>query len=102
MIAPKSESADLVMKWLGSENLSNSAVLSPRLDSVIVEASVTQIEKLLGAEYDAFGKTISCPQPETHLFSALLTLSQFNPKPANVYSGLLNTASQNNLVATLM
>lgn len=55
MIAPKDESSDLVMKWLESQGLSKRATLSPRSDSIIVEASIAQIEKLLQAEYVPFG-----------------------------------------------
>ena len=57
MIAPKDESSKLVMEWLESEGLSSLATLSYRLDSVIVEASVRQIEQLLNAEYSAYGMT---------------------------------------------
>jgi tripeptidyl-peptidase I len=56
MIAPKDESSDLVMSWLKNQGLSSHATLSARGDSVIVEASISQIEKLLSAEYSAFGK----------------------------------------------
>ncbi|KAG0650254.1 Tripeptidyl-peptidase sed3 [Hyphodiscus hymeniophilus] len=54
MIAPKDESSDLVMDWLKSQGLDNHATLSARGDSVILEASISQIEKLLDAEYSAF------------------------------------------------
>ena len=56
MIAPKDESSDLVMGWLKDAGLSSHAMISPRGDSVIVEASIKQIEKLLNAEYNAFGE----------------------------------------------
>jgi tripeptidyl-peptidase-1 len=59
MIAPKDESRDLVMNWLDLEGLSKHASLSARSDSVIVEASISQVEKLLNAEYDAFGRSPS-------------------------------------------
>jgi tripeptidyl-peptidase I len=55
MIAPKDESSDLVMQWIQSEGLGDYATISPRLDAVIVEASISQIEKLLNAEYTPFG-----------------------------------------------
>jgi tripeptidyl-peptidase-1 len=55
MIAPKDESSDLVMDWLKSQGMSSHATLSARGDSVIVEASIAKIEKLLHAEYSAFG-----------------------------------------------
>jgi tripeptidyl-peptidase-1 len=58
MIAPKDESKTLVMNWLSSEGLSKYASLSPRSDNVIVEASISTIEKLLKAEYKAFSKTL--------------------------------------------
>ena len=47
---------ELVEQWLKSEGLSEHSTVSPRADSVIVEASVAQIEKLLNADYEAFGK----------------------------------------------
>jgi tripeptidyl-peptidase-1 len=55
MIAPKDESRDLVMQWLENKGLSENAELSPRSDSVIVKATITQVEKLLNAEYSPFG-----------------------------------------------
>jgi tripeptidyl-peptidase-1 len=58
MIAPKDESRDLVMQWLNGEGLGEYASMSPRTDSVIVQASISRIEKLLKAEYSAFGKQI--------------------------------------------
>ena len=63
MIAPREESSELVMEWLNSEGLSSHASLSRRLDSVIVEASVSQIEKLLNAEYSAYGMCSSLKFP---------------------------------------
>ncbi len=59
MIAPKDDSRDLVMKWLKSEGLGGNASLSLRADSIIVQASVGQIERLLNAEYSPFGKPLS-------------------------------------------
>ena len=59
MIAPRNESSDLVMGWLESEGLSSHAALSARGDSVVVEASISQIEKLLNAEYSAFGNILT-------------------------------------------
>ena len=56
MIAPKDESRSLVLQWLDSEGLSEYAKMSPREDSIVVQASVTQIEKLLSADYGAFGE----------------------------------------------
>ena len=59
MIAPKKETQDLVQQWLSEQGLGKDAHLSPRLDSLIVESSVAQIEKLLNTEYSPFGK-LSC------------------------------------------
>jgi tripeptidyl-peptidase-1 len=73
MIAPKNESRDLVMNWLDLEGLSKYASLSARSDSVIVEASINQVEKLLSAEYSAFGKSPS-------LCSILLSTNIQSPK----------------------
>jgi tripeptidyl-peptidase-1 len=56
MIAPKYDSRELVMKWLNSEGLGKNASLSSRADSIIVQASVNQIERLLNADYAPFGK----------------------------------------------
>jgi hypothetical protein len=61
MIAPKDESRELLMQWLDGEGLVDHVSLSPRLDSVIVQASISQIEKLLSAEYRAFGEIFSNP-----------------------------------------
>jgi tripeptidyl-peptidase I len=57
MVAPKDESSDLVMQWIAAEGLGSHATISPRLDSVIVEASISQIENLLNTEYTPFGET---------------------------------------------
>ncbi|KAH7311834.1 peptidase S8/S53 domain-containing protein [Rhexocercosporidium sp. MPI-PUGE-AT-0058] len=54
MIAPKSDSSKLVLNWLDAEGLSNHASLSGRSDAIIVDASITQIEKLLKATYMPF------------------------------------------------
>ncbi|RAL66549.1 hypothetical protein DID88_006239 [Monilinia fructigena] len=54
MIAPKTQSRDLVLQWLATAGLSNQTSVSPRGDSVIVEASVSKIEELLQAEYNAY------------------------------------------------
>lgn len=59
MIAPKDESRDLVMNWIATEGMLDYASVSPRLDAVIVEAPIRQIEKLLKAEYEQFGKDFS-------------------------------------------
>ncbi|KUJ09482.1 subtilisin-like protein [Mollisia scopiformis] len=54
MIAPKDESRDLVEQWLRSEGLSGQATISPRADSIVLEVSIAQVEKLLNAEYEPF------------------------------------------------
>lgn len=54
IIAPKDESAALVMEWLETMGLRSYASLSKRGDSVIIEASVAQVERLLDAEYSAY------------------------------------------------
>lgn len=63
IIAPKDESTESVMAWLKSEGLTGE--MSPRADSVIVEASISRVEKLLNAKYEAFGKpthlALTCP-----------------------------------------
>jgi len=64
MIAPKDESKDLVLQWLASEGMSDSASVSAHSDAVIVEASLSQIEKLLKTEYSAFGMTFFFFSPE--------------------------------------
>jgi tripeptidyl-peptidase-1 len=56
MIAPKDESRDLVLQWLKIEGITNYSSISTRGDSIIVKASISQIEKLLDAEYSSFGE----------------------------------------------
>jgi tripeptidyl-peptidase-1 len=53
MIAPKEQSSAVLLQWLSSEGLT--ASLSPRSDSVIVEASISRIEALLETTYEVFG-----------------------------------------------
>lgn len=57
IIAPKDESGELVMAWLQSAGLSDHATYSVRGDSIVVDASVSQIEKLLDTEYTAYRNT---------------------------------------------
>ncbi|ESZ90445.1 hypothetical protein SBOR_9165 [Sclerotinia borealis F-4128] len=57
MIAPKSQSRDLVLQWLATAGLTNQTSVSARGDSVIVEASISQVEELLQAEYSAYVHT---------------------------------------------
>jgi tripeptidyl-peptidase I len=69
MIAPKDESGDLVMQWIEGEDLAHHTTISPRSDSVIVEGSIAQIEKLLKSEYNTFGNAFSFgfQQPELYI-----------------------------------
>lgn len=55
MVAPRDESLALVIEWLDSENMTAHSTLSARGDTVLVEASISRVEKLLKAEYSAFG-----------------------------------------------
>ncbi|KAM0192469.1 hypothetical protein ACHAPC_001806 [Botrytis cinerea] len=57
MIAPKTQSRDLVLQWLSTAGLTNQTTVSARGDSVIVEASISQVEELLQAKYDAYVHT---------------------------------------------
>ena len=57
MIAPKAESRELVLQWLASEDFDGPVSISQRSDSIVLEASVSQIEKLLKAEYSTFGQS---------------------------------------------
>ncbi|RDW69757.1 subtilisin-like protein [Coleophoma cylindrospora] len=57
MIAPKDESRDLVMNWLDKMGVKSQASMAPRGDAILVEASVADVEKLLGAEYSVFERT---------------------------------------------
>lgn len=57
MIAPKGQSTDSVMAWLKAEGLT--ASISPRLNAVVVEASVSRIEKLLDTKYEVFSEHLS-------------------------------------------
>ncbi|KAF4627954.1 hypothetical protein G7Y89_g10196 [Cudoniella acicularis] len=59
MIAPKQQSKDLVIQWLESAGLKEHASFSPRSDSVIVETSVKNIEKLLNTEYQSYANSRS-------------------------------------------
>ncbi|KAH8678016.1 peptidase S8/S53 domain-containing protein [Xylariales sp. PMI_506] len=54
MIAPKDESKDAVLQWLGDNGLADAASVSPRGNFITVEATVSQVEKLLGTEYNAY------------------------------------------------
>lgn len=56
IIAPKDESGEMVMEWLESMGLRSHAYFSKRGDSIIVEAPVAQIERLLDAEYSAYSE----------------------------------------------
>jgi hypothetical protein len=56
MIAPKGESRDLVLSWVEEAGLSRYASSYPSSDSVVLEASISQIEKLINAEYSSFGE----------------------------------------------
>jgi tripeptidyl-peptidase I len=57
MIAPKQESSDLVMQWLGSGISNPEAEITTKGDYVTIQANVRTIEKLLNAEYSVFGKS---------------------------------------------
>lgn len=67
IIAPKDESGEMVMEWLESMGLRSHAYFSTRGDSIIVEAPVAQIERLLDAEYSAYSECscFVCPVAET-------------------------------------
>lgn len=54
IIAPRDESGDMVMSWLEAAGLRGHASYSPRGDSIVVEASVAQVERLLDATYEPF------------------------------------------------
>lgn len=56
IIAPKSESKDLVLEWLGEHGLAADAAMTPRGNVILVNATVAQAETLLGAEYKSYGK----------------------------------------------
>lgn len=88
MIAPRDNSSELVMEWLKSEGLSGHATISTRSDSVIIEASIRQIEKLLDAEYSAYGMSFS---PLIDFLFAPLTYRQYGPNRESMLSELLNT-----------
>lgn len=57
IIVPRDESGDMVMAWLENAGLVGNASYSARRDSVIVETSIAQAEKLLDAEYSAYRNT---------------------------------------------
>lgn len=56
IIAPKDESGSMIMEWLETKGLRSHASYSKRGDSIIIEASVAQIESLLDAEYSVFSE----------------------------------------------
>lgn len=58
IIAPKDESRQLVFEWLGNHSLANSAVLTPRGNIVVVNATVSQAEQLLGTKYNGYSKRL--------------------------------------------
>jgi tripeptidyl-peptidase I len=60
MIAPKDESRDLVLNWVEEAGLGRYASSYPSSDSVVLEASISQIEKLINAEYSSFGECPFC------------------------------------------
>ncbi|KAI0132691.1 peptidase S8/S53 domain-containing protein [Xylariales sp. AK1849] len=59
IIAPKDESKDLVLGWLRNQSLADSATVSPRGNTIILEASVSQLEKLLKTQYDVYSNAES-------------------------------------------
>lgn len=59
IIAPKDESGAMVMEWLEAMGLRDHAEYSKRGDSIVIEASISQIERLLDAEYSAFCESSS-------------------------------------------
>lgn len=52
MIAPKDQTVQETVAWLASEGLK--ATVSPRSDSIILEASISRVEALLNTTYEAF------------------------------------------------
>jgi tripeptidyl-peptidase-1 len=58
MIAPKEESKQLLMQWLVEAGLDDHASLSARADSIIIQASISQIERLLNATYSIFSELL--------------------------------------------
>ncbi|KAG9247173.1 peptidase S8/S53 domain-containing protein [Calycina marina] len=59
MVVPKNSSRDLVLQWLSSEGLEKSATVSPRGDSIILDTTISEVEKLLNAEYTPFSNSKS-------------------------------------------
>lgn len=89
IIAPKDESGSMVMEWLDTMGLRSHASYSKRGDSIIIEASVAQIEKLLDAEYSIFCKS-SC-SIMIGLAIELIPLPQTMLKVARPLSARLNS-----------
>ncbi len=75
MIAPDDESRDIVMRWIEEAGLSSYAYLSPGSDNVILEASISQIENLLNAEYSSFGKLLRSCRPLSFRLASNLLIS---------------------------
>ncbi|KAI0107778.1 peptidase S8/S53 domain-containing protein [Nemania sp. FL0031] len=64
IVGPSAESKDLVFQWLGNHSLADNAVLNSRGTVVKVQATISQVEALLGAQYSTYtnadtGKTAS-------------------------------------------
>jgi len=108
MIAPKEESRDLVMQWLEEAGLKDHASISPRGDAIIVKTSISEVEKLLNAEYNAFSKYITNPVHkmasicDTLLKTHLLTGAQLDLILEPRLSGLLSTVFQMRSLLTLI
>lgn len=56
IIAPKEESRQLVMEWLGNNSLSDAASLNERGNIVIVETTVSKAEQLLNTKYNSYSE----------------------------------------------
>ncbi|KAK5626152.1 hypothetical protein RRF57_001867 [Xylaria bambusicola] len=57
IVAPKSESKDLLFEWLGDHNLADGATLNSRGNVVKVNATISQAEALLRANYNSYTNT---------------------------------------------
>ncbi|KAI0101793.1 peptidase S8/S53 domain-containing protein [Nemania sp. FL0031] len=57
IVSPKPESKDLLFQWLGDHNLANGATLNSRGNVVKVNATISQAEALLRANYNSYTDT---------------------------------------------
>lgn len=56
IISPADESRDLVLQWIDSHGLTDSAALNARGNAITLNVTVSQAEDLLATKYNSFSK----------------------------------------------